>query len=37
MVAKFVCIARAIVYFRLPEKIMMVEIYVACFGFKNKD
>ena len=27
----------AMVYFSLPKKVLMAEIYVACFGFKNKD
>ena len=25
------------VYFSLLKKVLMAEIYVACFGFKNKD
>ena len=27
----------AMVYFSLLKKVLMAEIYVACFGFKNKD
>ena len=37
VVVKFAYIARAMVYFGLPEKVMMAEIYVACPGFKNED
>ena len=32
-----VSIARAIVYFCVPEDVLMAEIYVACFGFKDED
>ena len=34
---KFACIVHVMVYFGWPEKVLMAKIYVACFGFKNKD
>ena len=37
MVVKFACIARAMVYFGLPEKAVMAKIYEAYFGFNDKD
>ena len=29
-------IARALVYFGFPEEVLMADIYVACFDFKDK-
>ena len=37
MVVKFSVIARAMMYFGLPENVLMTEIYVACVGFKDED
>jgi len=36
MIVKFACTVPAMVYLDLPENVLMVEIHVICFGFKNK-